>query len=912
LETAWVDPQPTGFAALWSRPRFLFVGARPGELPDVFLGQGRFDTGGHLRALSEPRSLSRTPGARERSLRVAEGRAAWLVGPGDASTAAELAAFEPLRTPFDVVRCWIFASASCPGGAVPPEQANWSALERWQDRISRWQELGIAGHVSRARVRIEPPSRDAEIGWSAEQIQLDANGERIVSRFPLPSAAEGRVPALGPEESLWEVEPSARPGNVTTWLAETLRDTSLGDRGVALLKALGFAGRDYAARAASALAKTDPTELIDEDLGGLLSRRATAVAGGAWEGWPPAPLAPPLGKALENEGVWLSLDDDPFVARGPEGRAPFVFSFVRPDPQRPYVRVYVVLWDPRRVELHAVGGTVEPRSSTGERGSGRVPRDPKVLRRLAGAFNGGFRTRHGEFGMAAGGTVYLPPKPYAATIATLADGSTALGTWPDRPGLPRDVVSYRQNLTPLLQDGVANPYRRHYWGGLPEGWQHESYTVRTALCLTRDGYLAYLYGDHLNPSSLVAAAQAARCDYALHLDMNAGHTGFELYRVFDGAAPPSVTSTLESSWQAHGSITGAPGYEYLARRLTKHMPLMNFPRYVHREQRDFFYLTLRPGVGARPLPQTWGARGPHGGWHLDAPGPQGAPSAWAFADVRPFSSAPEETLHVLMVDPRRVEVTPGDSRRSSLTDDSPVQEPFALTASTRSRAALDAAVADRPSAVVESGLAPGLPEGPRLWWSPERFVASEREPSPWAVCVARLSPAAPTQRARAVALAGIDDEGFLVYAEVRAGRTALAEELTEVARALALQEHVVLGERLTWRFAGDPTAVAAGESAPPYDRHALSPQAGAVRPRALQPRTPHSDTQHSESHHVAATEPRAAGRLYARVWAVEGPGAVRLFPDTPVVSPEVWAYRQLEHLSLEPEPAAPSSGDPPR
>jgi hypothetical protein len=50
---------------------------------------------------------------------------------------------------------------------------------------------------------------------------------------------------------------------------------------------------------------------------------------------------------------------------------------------------------------------------------------------VVGASNAGFQAQHGEFGMMADGVVYLPPKPYAATVAVLRDGTTAFGTWPE-------------------------------------------------------------------------------------------------------------------------------------------------------------------------------------------------------------------------------------------------------------------------------------------------------------------------------------------------------------------------------------------------------------------------------------------------------------------------------------------------
>ena len=49
--------------------------------------------------------------------------------------------------------------------------------------------------------------------------------------------------------------------------------------------------------------------------------------------------------------------------------------------------------------------------------------------------------------------------------------------------------------------------------------------------MTREGFVAYFWGDHATPESLVGALRAARCRYAIHLDMNGANTGFELYRV---------------------------------------------------------------------------------------------------------------------------------------------------------------------------------------------------------------------------------------------------------------------------------------------------------------------------------------------------------------------------------------------
>ena len=56
--------------------------------------------------------------------------------------------------------------------------------------------------------------------------------------------------------------------------------------------------------------------------------------------------------------------------------------------------------------------------------------------------------------------------------------------------------------------------------------------------------------------------------------------------------------------EERGDVPGMPGYQFLSRRMIKFMALMNFPRYINTESRDFFYLTLRhvlPGDAITPV-----------------------------------------------------------------------------------------------------------------------------------------------------------------------------------------------------------------------------------------------------------------------------------------------------------------------
>ena len=247
-----------------------------------------------------------------------------------------------------------------------------------------------------------------------------------------------------------------------------------------------------------------------------------------------------------------------------------------------------------------MSGTVEPKSATGETGPGMVPRTPAVMGRILAGFNGGFQAIHGEFGMMAEKVMYLPPKPFGATVAELADGSTAFGTWPEEAPVPDNIVSFRQNMTALLQDGVINPYKRHWWGGVPPGWTEEARTVRSALCMTKEGFIGYFYGSSVDPDVL-GAGHAAR---ALQLRRAPGHEsratpGSSTITQRRRARCPSSAAPLDDVSEARGPIPGMAGWEFMGRRMIRLMALMNFPRYINTESARFLLPDAAPHPAGR-------------------------------------------------------------------------------------------------------------------------------------------------------------------------------------------------------------------------------------------------------------------------------------------------------------------------
>jgi len=580
----------------------IVLGRRADSLPDIFLLHARASLEErHVLGLSLTYNTTHTRLAEETELVVQSPFAAWTISDGE--------------------RSQIFLVDT--HGEPAPTSPDWTRFNRLQNALTNFQETGqFNGLGSRAFAH----QRAIGIRLSFEADALRVETKAGVNRIPL----DPEAPLSGP--FIKEVtQPKARPGNFVTWAVDRVRAAPwIGASGIDWLKAVAYKADDGLRQIKSEVLEEDGKVELEEALGSLSAvkpiEKTSAVAG-----WPPAPVQPLFRTPLVNEGKWASLEGDPFVGTTAEG-TPFASTFLRLDRARSYVQIFITLWDPRRVSLHMVSGTVEPRSATAEVGTGIIPRDPEILETVVAAFNGGFQAMHGEFGMMADDIVYLPPKPYAATIAETRDGATAFGTWPETNVIPYRLLSFRQNLSPLVVDGQINPYRRHWWGGMPDGWTQESRTVRSALCVTRDNFIAYFYGNSADPEQLGKALQLTGCMYGVHLDMNAGHSGWEFYRIAKRGKLRPLPRPLEEFWQAEGKVPEMKGFDFQARLMNKSTALMNFPRYIHRSTRDFFYLRLRQApvpmeqAVVRIFPET----------------PILPPNKWAFVQERPVGSAVRE------------------------------------------------------------------------------------------------------------------------------------------------------------------------------------------------------------------------------------------------------------------------------
>lgn len=313
--------------------------------------------------------------------------------------------------------------------------------------------------------------------------------------------------------------------------------------------------------------------------------------------WPPASVSPLLEPAEPGEGAWVAagFEVEPQRALGQGQDAPvFAQTWLRPDAKRPYAQLHLIAMDMRRLSLGMEAGFEEPRPKTGPPGRGALPDDVAVRERVVATFNGAFKSIHGDYGMLVDGRLLVPPKPEAASVVVRTDGWVGLGTWPDSLDVAPDLRFFRQNLDPLVAGGRANPTGRKDWGLRLAGGS--VVTERSALCRTATGQLYYAWGEELTGETLAKGLAHAGCDYAVHLDMNPGHTGLVFTDV-------------------HGASAEGVQGQVAVREMAIH------PReHAVWSDKDFFYVlrTDAQRQSDKAATVTW----------LPSPGPQPPPSSW--------------------------------------------------------------------------------------------------------------------------------------------------------------------------------------------------------------------------------------------------------------------------------------------
>ena len=329
--------------------------------------------------------------------------------------------------------------------------------------------------------------------------------------------------------------------------ADGLR-TIFGDQAVAQIEMIVFQIQDAAAR----LSQSHSTNGISP-AGPLVSGESSS------SDWLPKPL--PASGRVAGEGAWVSYLQDV------RGRTVAYRTFLLPDSQRLYAQATILAFDLNATRLHFVLGTDEPKSSVTIERSGKIPSADLRPGGLLAVLNGGFKARHGGFGVMADGITLLPLRDGVGTVATYGlDGLVRIGRWGEEITVAPDLVAARQNGPLIIHAGVVNPYTEFTetrdWGYIVG---NNTPTWRSGLGLSADGRtLYYAVGPGLTLSRLAEVLATTGAAEALQLDINKAW-------VYAGAA-------------------------HLAEAKLQVQPLLDFMSEIndlenHSFSRDFFYIT---------------------------------------------------------------------------------------------------------------------------------------------------------------------------------------------------------------------------------------------------------------------------------------------------------------------------------
>jgi hypothetical protein len=275
--------------------------------------------------------------------------------------------------------------------------------------------------------------------------------------------------------------------------------------------------------------------------------------------WFPKPI-PSIG-SLPGEGQWSAYFTNA------NGEVVAYRTFLQPDPMRPYALLAIVAFDLAKVQLHYVLGYEEPVTKVLIARPGRIPEVDRKRDILLAAFNGGFLTRHGSYGVMVNRKILVPLKDGMGTLTIAADHRLAIEAWNgDVISMRDDIETIRQNGPMILENGhitsKADSNSIADWGATIQG---EVSTWRSAIGLSRDrNTLYYAAGWNLTMPPLARALWTAGVYDAIQLDIN---DYWVLFSRIDFSHDKPAAIPLVAQMADHGN------------------------RFLSANARDFFYLT---------------------------------------------------------------------------------------------------------------------------------------------------------------------------------------------------------------------------------------------------------------------------------------------------------------------------------
>jgi hypothetical protein len=270
------------------------------------------------------------------------------------------------------------------------------------------------------------------------------------------------------------------------------------------------------------------------------------------------------------DGEWLPMTnpdrpDDPIT---------MMKTLLHPDKNRSWAEVFVVAIDLRRVRVHLVPGRKEPAATEdaamGLVRPGVVP--PEHRDRVLAAFNGGFKTEHGQYGMFVDGVTLVRAKTPACAIAAYDDDTMRIGSWEKLASSAAHMVFWRETPVCMYENDtlhwrLADPGLAKKWGATLDG---ETVIRRSAIGIDKTGNVLFVSISNNTTARVIAdGMHHAGAVTVAQLDVNFSYPKFVTYEKHK--AQDGETKRL--------AIPLADGFEF------------SEDEYIRESsRRDFFYL----------------------------------------------------------------------------------------------------------------------------------------------------------------------------------------------------------------------------------------------------------------------------------------------------------------------------------
>ena len=261
----------------------------------------------------------------------------------------------------------------------------------------------------------------------------------------------------------------------------------------------------------------------------------------------PSPIQPIASPPIAGEGQWSP------TGRLVGGISAVYETTLRPDAVHTGYVVGVAWMDTKLLRATLYSGSQIP-------GSGPYAHTAPVSAGAAGtlvaAFNAGFLMPAANGGYYTDGKTILPLRAGAASFVVYSDGTSTVGKWGTDVTMSPSVVSVRQNLDLLVDNGQPaaglSAADTTQWGAT---LGNAVYVWRSGLGVTADGALVYVGGPGLNITDLANLLVRAGAVRAMELDINTDWVNFAAYNPASaaGAATPANGTDLLSN------MVGAPG-----------------------------------------------------------------------------------------------------------------------------------------------------------------------------------------------------------------------------------------------------------------------------------------------------------------------------------------------------------------